>query len=66
MNWNYLQDSKKPLSDVYAESGFCDITNLSLLIEFTVILGFFGIFCRIIKMRGSFKQIIYYKATRLP
>ena len=38
---------------------FCDITNLSLLIEFTVILGFFGIFCRIIKMRGGFKQIIY-------
>ena len=32
---------------------FCDMNILSLLIEFTVILGFFGIFCRIIKMRGS-------------
>lgn len=36
----------------------CDINDMSLLIELTVIIGFFVLFCRIIKMRGSFMQII--------
>ena len=36
---------------------FCDINNLSLLIEFTVILGFFGIFCRIIKIHDRLSKL---------